>query len=108
MGALAFWRKVVGQFSRSHIVKFGISAASSANASTRNRSGAITLPIKAVASGAPACILVPETHPLPAQSRPFFPKARCARWQVQQRIAARPFSSFTSTEAATRGLPSRR
>ena len=44
--------EAVGQFSRSRIVKFGLVDASDEDPHTRNRSGAITLPIGPVVSGA--------------------------------------------------------
>ena len=60
MSVFAFSRKVIGQFRVRRIVKFGITDASDENANTLNRSGTIMLPMKAVVTGASACVLVPE------------------------------------------------
>ena len=57
MGLVRFLAEVVGQFSRSRIVEFGITDASDANGTKRNRSAAIMLPMKAVVTGASACVL---------------------------------------------------
>ena len=79
MGRCSFGRKVVGQFSRSRIVKFGVTATSDASEHRRNRSGAIELPSKAVVTGAPACELEPEGHPSSAHPSADFFLSRAAR-----------------------------
>jgi hypothetical protein len=52
--------QLIGHFSRSRIVKFGLSDASDEAGHARNRSGTITLPMRAVVTGASPCILAPE------------------------------------------------
>ena len=57
MGLVSLRAEVVGQLFHHRIVKFGITDASDANDTRRNRSGTIMLPIKAVVTGASACVL---------------------------------------------------
>ena len=45
---------------------------SDANRTWLNQRAAIRLPITAVVTGMPGCIIAPETHPLLADSRPIF------------------------------------
>ena len=57
MGCCRFSQNVVGQFIRERIIEFVVTDMSVAARQHRNRSGAIALPIEAVASGAFPCFL---------------------------------------------------
>ena len=102
MGRWPFGRKVVGQFSRSRIVKFGITDSSDAMtivAIDPPRSHCLTRPSPPVRQDAPSS---PNDDPPRTNLGYFFPKPRCAR-QVEQTRRQRPSSLCTSTEEATRG-----
>ena len=57
MGLVPLYAELVGQLFYQRIVEFGIAGAWDAAGTKRNRPTTITLPMKAVVTGASACVL---------------------------------------------------
>ena len=98
MGRWSFGRKVVGQFSRSRIVKFGITDSSDAMtivAIDPPRSHCLTRPSPPVRQDAPSS---PNDDPPRTNLGYFFPKPRCAR------LRGGPLSAAGGTNKAPKAI----